>query len=66
MEAGVHRYRVELVREGAAETGRVLRAYAALLSGQRTPEQTIAEVGAMEKYGVSAGTLAVVTEAYAG
>jgi U32 family peptidase len=64
LEAGVRRFRVELVREGAAETQRVLRAYAALLKGEKTPRQAIAEVGALEKYGVTAGTLLVVTRAH--
>jgi U32 family peptidase len=59
---GVRRFRVELVRETAAETKRVLSAYAALLRGARTPKSVIEEVGALEKYGVSAGTLAVVTQ----
>jgi putative protease len=65
IEAGVRRYRVELVRENAAETERVLRAYLDLLQGRRTPRQVIAEVGALEKYGVSAGTLTVVTQPHA-
>jgi hypothetical protein len=43
----------------------VLRAYAALLRGTRTGAQVIAEVGALEKYGVSAGTLVVVTRPHA-
>jgi len=60
LEAGVRRFRVELVRESAEEAGRVLRAYADLLRGARSPRSVIAEVGAMEKYGVSAGTLFVV------
>jgi U32 family peptidase len=62
LAAGIRRFRVELVRENAAESERVLRAYAALLAGTRTGRQVIAEVGAMEKYGVSAGTLAVVSQ----
>jgi U32 family peptidase len=62
LAAGVRRFRVELVRESEAETERVLRAYAALLGGKRTGPQVIAEVGALEKYGVSAGTLVVVTQ----
>jgi hypothetical protein len=56
---------VELVRETAAETAKVLQAYAALLRAEKTPRQAIAEVGALEKYGVSAGTLVVVTQAHA-
>ena len=63
--AGVRRFRVELVRESAAETRRVLTAYAELLRGTRTARQVIAEVGALEKYGVSAGTLVVVTQPHA-
>jgi putative protease len=62
---GVRRFRVELVRENAADTKRVLRAYAALLRGERTSRAVIDEVGALEKYGVSAGTLAVVTQPHA-
>ena len=62
LNAGVRRFRVELVRESAAETRRVLTAYAELLRGTRTGRQVIAEVGALEKYGVSAGTLFVVTQ----
>jgi putative protease len=65
LDAGVRRFRVELVREGAAETERVLRAYSGLLDGVRTGRQVIAEVGALEKYGVSAGTLVVVTQPHA-
>ncbi len=65
LAAGVRRFRVELVREDAAETRRVLTTYAALLRGAKTPRQAIAEVGALEKYGVSAGTLVVVTQPHA-
>ena len=65
LEAGVRRFRVERVRETAAETAKVLQAYAALLRGEKSPRQAIAEVGALEKYGVSAGTLVVVTQAHA-
>jgi hypothetical protein len=35
------------------------------LSGERTGREVIAEVGALEKYGVSAGTLLVVTQPHA-
>jgi putative protease len=65
LATGVRRFRVELVRENAAETRRVLTTYAELLRGAKTPGQAIAEVGAMEKYGVSAGTLVVVTQPHA-
>jgi putative protease len=62
---GVRRYRVELVRENAAETRQVLSAYSDLLRGTRAPKSVIQEVGALEKYGVSAGTLVVVTQPHA-
>jgi len=65
LEAGIRRFRVELVRENAAETEGVLRAYVGLLRGTRNGRQVIAEVGALEKYGVSAGTLAVVSQPHA-
>ncbi|TMB34616.1 MAG: U32 family peptidase [Deltaproteobacteria bacterium] len=58
---GVRRFRVELVRENAAETRQVLTAYAELLQGTRPGRSIIRDLGALEKYGVSAGTLAVVT-----
>ena len=62
LAAGVRRFRVELVRESADETRRVLRAYRDLLRGAKSGKQVIAEVGALEKYGVSAGTLVIVTQ----
>ena len=65
LAAGVRRFRVELVRENAAETAQVLRAYSDLLHGAKSGQQVIAEVGALEKYGVSAGTLVVVTQPHA-
>jgi putative protease len=65
LEKGVRRFRVELVRESFAETRRILSAYADLLRGTRSGRQVIAEVGALEKYGVSAGTLVVVTQPHA-
>jgi len=61
LELGVRRFRVELVRENAAETRQVLGAYAELLQGTRSGRSVIRDLGALEKYGVSAGTLAVVT-----
>ncbi len=62
LTAGVRRFRVELVRENGAETRRVLLAYRELLQGSRKPRDVIADVGALEKYGVSAGTLVVVNQ----
>jgi putative protease len=64
-QAGVRRFRVELVRESAEETKKILFAYRALLEGRRAPREVIGDVGALEKYGVSAGTLVVVTQPHA-
>ena len=61
LDLGVRRFRVELVRESEAETRQVLTAYAELLQGTRPGRSVIRDLGALEKYGVSAGTLAVVT-----
>jgi len=65
LSAGVRRFRVEFVRENADETKTVLRSYAALLRGEKSPRETIREVGALEKYGVSAGTLVVISQPHA-
>ncbi len=65
LAAGVRRFRVELVRENASETKTILRSYAALLRGEKKPRETIREVGALEKYGVSAGTLVVIQQPHA-
>jgi putative protease len=65
LSAGVRRFRVEFVRESAEEAKLILRSYAALLRGEKTPRETIREVGALEKYGVSAGTLVVISQPHA-
>ena len=65
LAAGVRRFRVELVRENGVESRRVLTAYRELLAGARKPRDVIADVGALEKYGVSAGTLVVVNQPHA-
>lgn len=56
---GIRRLRVELVWESAAETARVLDSYARLLTGERSAAQVLAAIGAIERYGVTAGTLQV-------
>ncbi|MCC6807273.1 MAG: U32 family peptidase [Deltaproteobacteria bacterium] len=58
--ANVARYRVELVREDAAETALVLTTYRALLDGKLDARAAVRSVGAIEKYGVSSGTLQVL------
>lgn len=61
--AGVRRYRVELVRESGEETRTVLGAYGGLLAGKKNAREVVREIGALERYGVTAGTLVVVTRA---
>src|SRR5262249_58544427 len=51
LAAGVRRFRVELVRESAEETSRVLRAYADLLAGERPRPPGVAGVGAAGELG---------------
>ncbi len=53
--AGVRRFRVELVRESAAETTTVLSAYRALLNGDATPRDVVKQVGVHEQFGVVRG-----------
>ncbi len=55
--AGAERFRIELVNETGAETTRVIEAYQALLSGSSGGEDLWTELGAMEKLGVTEGTL---------
>jgi putative protease len=56
--AGVRRFRVELVRESAAETALVLAAYRRLLAGETSPRAVVAEVGGHEQFGVVRGIAA--------
>ncbi len=58
--AGINRFRVELVRESGKTTRTVLESYAALLAGRRSADRLGEQIGALEKYGVSAGTLTVL------
>lgn len=59
--AGVRRLRVELVWESAAETARVLAAYGDLVGGKRRAADVLGELDAIERYGVTAGTLQVMS-----
>ncbi|MFO0746859.1 MAG: U32 family peptidase [Myxococcota bacterium] len=60
--AGVRRFRVELVRETAAETATVLSAYRRLAAGETTARAVIAEVGVHEQFGVVRGVAASARE----
>jgi len=55
--AGLRHYRVELLEESAEETVRVLRAYQALLSGEREGEDLWRDLRAQSQLGVTRGTL---------
>ncbi|HUS64266.1 MAG TPA: U32 family peptidase [Kofleriaceae bacterium] len=61
LAAGVRRLRVELVRESAAETTRVLTAYRDLVAGSLSPAQALARAGT--QFGLTRGTMRVDTEA---
>ena len=61
LERGVRRWRVELVRETAAETARVVDRYRALLAGRATADVVWRELRAAGGYGVVRGSLRVVS-----
>jgi putative protease len=55
LEAGVLRFRVELVRESYDETRTVLETYRALLRGELSPKEATRRVGVHEQFGVVRG-----------
>jgi len=59
--AGVRRFRVELVRESAAEAGRLYDAYARLVAGAATPAEVVRIAAAHEQFGVTRGTMRTLT-----
>jgi putative protease len=59
-EAGVRRYRVELVRESAADTEKVVRAYRQLLDGGTSGAEVYRTLKAESTYGVVRGSLRVL------
>lgn len=59
-EAGVRRYRVELVRESAADTEKVVRAYRKLLDGGTSGAEVYRTLKAESTYGVVRGSLRVL------
>jgi U32 family peptidase len=58
--AGVRRFRVELVRESAPDTARVVRAYRDLLDGRLAGREVFRELRASGGYGVVRGSLRVL------
>jgi putative protease len=63
--AGVRRFRIELVRQSAADAARLVGLYRALLGGARSPAEVWRELrsagaGASDGYGVVRGSLRVI------
>jgi len=56
--AGLSRFRLELLDEDAATAAKTIRAYQKLLSGESDPFTLLDQVEAIEKLGVTEGTLA--------
>lgn len=61
LERGVNRFRVEFVRETREETERVLQAYRDLLQGRLAPADLVRAVGVHEQFGVTRGTMKVLS-----
>jgi len=55
-DAGLRDFRIELLEEDAAESGRVIRAYQALLAGERAGEELWQTLRAQSQLGVTRGT----------
>jgi putative protease len=60
LSAGVRRFRVELVREGAEDVARIVAAYRALLRGECTDRDVWRTLKTEGHYGVVRGTLRVL------
>lgn len=60
-QAGVRRFRIELVRESAADVRRVVEAYRGLLEGRHKPAEVFRALRTEEGYGVVRGSLRVLT-----
>jgi putative protease len=61
LQLGVRRFRVEFVRESLEQARTVLAVYRQVLQGQLEPSQARALIGAHEQFGVSLGTMAVLS-----
>lgn len=59
-EAGVRRFRIELVREDAESVERIVGAYRALLAGELHPEELWRHLKTEGRYGVVRGSLRVL------
>lgn len=60
LERGVHRFRVDFVREDAAEARRVIATYRALLAGRIDPRDVPRRLSARDQFGVGEGQRALI------
>lgn len=58
---GVRRFRLELVRESAAETTRIFDAYRRLVAGEIAPAEVVQRAAVHEQFGVTRGTMRTLT-----
>ncbi len=58
---GVRRFRVELVRESAAEATAIVTAYCQLVAGTLAPAEVVRRVAVHEQFGVTRGTMRTLT-----
>jgi len=58
----VRRFRLEMVRESAAETARIVHAYRELLAGRTSGREIFRNLRASGGYGVVRGSLRVLSE----
>jgi len=59
---GVRRYRIELVRESAAQVSELVAAYRALLDHSASPKATLKRIKTSGGYGVVKGSLRVISD----
>ncbi len=57
LSAGVRHFRVELLRETAAEVGQLLEHYSRVIAGQESSKQTWRNLQVLNQLGVTRGTL---------
>ncbi|HET9621358.1 MAG TPA: DUF3656 domain-containing protein [Kofleriaceae bacterium] len=58
---GVRRFRVELVRESAAEAATLYTAYRQLVAGEASPRDVVRRAAVHEQFGVTRGTMRTLT-----
>ncbi len=61
LASGVRRFRLELVRESAAETTRIFEAYTRLVAGAIAPAEVVRLAAVHEQFGVTRGTMRTLT-----